>query len=120
MMKRCESPNHPTFAGYGARGIRVCERWHTFDNFLADMGVRPDGKTLDRIDGSKGYSPDNCRWATAREQLANRSNAKLQLYEMEQVVWLVRAGYHQAEVAAFFGVSRSRVYKLQRAAKEQA
>ena len=52
----------------------VCERWRLFDNFLADMGERPAGKTLDRIDGSKGYSPDNCRWATPTEQCRNRSN----------------------------------------------
>lgn len=57
---------------YGRKGITVCERWTSFVNFLADMGVRPEGKTLDRIDGYKGYEPGNCRWATAQEQRANQ------------------------------------------------
>lgn len=61
MRDRCENPRHKSYAEYGGRGIRVCERWLKFENFLADMGERPIGKTLDRIDNSRGYEPGNCR-----------------------------------------------------------
>jgi hypothetical protein len=72
MMGRCYNPKHPRYADYGGRGIRVCERWHDFTNFLADMGEPPPGLTLDRIDNNKGYEPGNCRWATVQEQNTNQ------------------------------------------------
>lgn len=72
MMQRCYNPKNIGYGIYGGRGIRVCQRWHLFENFLADMGLRPKGKTVDRLKSAKDYSPDNCRWATGREQRLNR------------------------------------------------
>ena len=73
MLSRCYRPNSNGFHNYGGRGITVCDRWReSFANFLADMGERPEGKTLDRINVDGNYEPGNCRWATATEQMANR------------------------------------------------
>lgn len=72
MKQRCQNPNRKDYAQYGAKGITVCQRWQQFANFLRDMGLKPPGLTIQRVDGSKGYSPDNCKWATWDEQYRNR------------------------------------------------
>ena len=77
MKWRCLNPKADNFSYYGGRGIRVCERWlNSFENFLADMGERPANRTLDRKDNSADYRPDNCHWATKKEQANNRRQCK--------------------------------------------
>lgn len=77
MKDRCLNKNNARFNRYGGRGITVCERWMDYRNFLADMGERPDGMSIDRIDNTKGYSPENCRWATTKQQSRNKSNNRI-------------------------------------------
>lgn len=108
MLDRCRNPNCRSFARYGARGIRVCDRWLDFANFLADMGKRPGpGYSLDRIDPNGHYEPDNCRWATQTEQARNKrrhavvelpSGERLSTWEYAERIGLSRkAAWEHAE-----------------------
>lgn len=72
MRRRCNDTTAVNYERYGARGIRVCSRWESFPNFLADMGEKPVGKTLDRKDNDGNYTPENCKWSTPSEQSLNR------------------------------------------------
>lgn len=76
MKQRCSNSNSNRFERYGGRGITYCERWEKFANFLEDMGLRPTGTTLDRIDNNRGYEPGNCRWATPKQQSENCERTK--------------------------------------------
>lgn len=103
MIQRCENKNDPAYVWYGARGISVCPSWRTsFETFIADMGPRPDGASLDRIDNNAAYAPSNCRWATNREQQRNRrSNV--------HVVWGGKP-YVLSDLCAELGVTSTHVY----------
>lgn len=85
MHARCSNQNHISYHLYGARGITVCEQWSSFESFLADMGEKPKGTSLDRIDPHKSYSPENCRWATNSQQANNTRNAKRITYNNQSL-----------------------------------
>ena len=87
MKSRCCNPKNPHFHNYGGRGITVCQKWlDSFENFLADMGERPRGKTLDRINNELGYHKDNCKWSTPKEQSLNtRDVIKIEGKTLEEI-----------------------------------
>jgi hypothetical protein len=96
MRRRCRPTKHLASVHYTGRGIQVCERWQTFKNFLTDMGPRPSPKhSIDRIDNDGNYEPKNCRWATATEQIRNRTNTRLVSFNGESLTikeWCERLG----------------------------
>jgi hypothetical protein len=96
MLERCLNPHDGGFPHYGGRGIAVCERWHTFAHFFADMGACPEGLTIERIDNDQGYFPGNCRWATRHEQANNtRRTRYLTLHGVRQTMtaWSQETGW---------------------------
>ena len=102
MMQRCYSPRCPTYQRYGARGIQVCERWHDFENYNADIGTPPPGMTLDRINNDGNYEPGNCRWATPLEQ--SRNSRRSHLIEVDGAKdsirgWARHFGVHQSKLS---------------------
>lgn len=119
MRRRCHNQNDAAYPAYGGRGIKVCERWLDFSNFLTDMGPRPPGTSIDRIDNNGNYEPGNCRWATPREQANNRrirrSNV-LEEHEPAQIRWLASLGIDRGELAAFYGIKRSFLNRVARGA----
>lgn len=94
MISRCGNPNNQDYADYGGRGISVCDRWLSFENFLTDMGEKPVGRySIDRRRNSEGYKPGNCRWATPVEQSNNRRSSRIVIWDgaSQTLAELVRA-----------------------------
>ena len=117
MLQRCNNPHRKDWRRYGGRGITVDERWHRFENFLADMGACPPGLWLDRIDSSGNYEPGNCRWATFEEQLHNQrstpgelhGSAKLTVPEVIVIRELARRGLTHRHLGWMFDVSHTTI-----------
>ncbi|WP_375194656.1 hypothetical protein [Sphingobium sp.] len=105
MHERCYNPAHRSFGRYGGAGITVCPQWHGsegFNRFVRDMGPRPKGTTIDRIRGDEGYSPSNCRWATAKEQQTNLSSNVMLTHDgktMTQKDWALHLGMSKNAVS---------------------
>ena len=110
MRNRCNNPNSEVYKYYGARGISVCARWDSFEAFESDMGPRPAGMTLDRIDTNGDYAPDNCRWSTLVEQAQNKRNSWRNPHVTQWICYMrTELGWTGKEIAAFFGRSPSAV-----------
>lgn len=105
MRLRCRYAGNPGFKHYGGRGITVCERWLKFENFLADMGPKPKGLTLERINNDRGYEPNNCRWATVAEQNRNTSRNNFIEANGERLCitdWAAKLGVTRATIIRWF------------------
>lgn len=103
MKQRCSDPKNNQYANYGGRGISVCDRWMSFENFIEDMGHRPEGTSIDRIDANGNYEPNNCRWSDAKSQARNRRNAnKITIDGVERtlVEWSELSGTKACTIAS--------------------
>jgi hypothetical protein len=118
MRARCNNPKNPNFLDYGDRGITICKRWDSFQKFLTDMGPRPPGKTLSRIDNDFGYEPSNCQWGTPGEQSRNTrttERTKLTEHRAKLIRERISAGVSLHKIANEFGVSQSTVFRIKHA-----
>lgn len=109
MLCRCYQPAQRSWKLYGGRGIVVCDRWRDFKNFLADMGEKPLGLTLDRLDNDGNYEPSNCRWATALEQVRNRRCNKLSVEKAATIRRLHAGGATTKQLAEMMGAHENTI-----------
>ena len=108
MLKRCYNANYQSYSYYGGRGIKVCRRWHSFENFLADMGERPLGTTLDRWPNGNGmYEAGNVRWASKKEQAQNRRSFKITVEVAQEILGRFEYGEARQSIAERLKLSKS-------------
>lgn len=117
MISRCRNPNSDNYRWYGARGIDVCGRWrNSFDAFLKDVGIPPDGHELDRIDTDGNYEPGNVRWVTHAENMRNRrpfdNERKLDADDVRTIDFQLSMGRTQKNIAADFNVTRQHISRI--------
>jgi len=116
MIKRCTNPANDNWKSYGGRGITVCKRWRGekgFEHFLADMGPRSKGTTLDRYPNKNGnYTPSNCRWATSKQQARHRRNTKLSPKKVRRIRQLAAAGVSQNKIRQKIGIDQTHVSQV--------
>lgn len=113
MKSRCYCKNAGNYYNYGAKGIKVCDEWKaSYEAFVRDMGLRPNGKTLDRIDALGDYNKNNCRWASPKEQAINRGTTKLQCNDLREICRLFKLGKKAKEIAKSYGVTFGYVYSI--------
>lgn len=112
MIERCTNPANASWKHYGARGVTVCERWLDLLAFVADMGLRPDGQTIDRMDNAKGYEPGNCRWAPKLEQQRNKGNVRLSPHLARFIRDGLDNGLSQREMAQLLEIDPSLVSRV--------
>lgn len=101
--KRCSAKSGKHYRNYSSRNIKICKRWHSFRNFLADMGPRPEGLTIERIDNDGDYEPGNCRWATTAEQNRNKRQSVFIEYQGERMLLM--------DLCAKLGLRRENIYQ---------
>lgn len=109
MWSRCTNPNFPGWRWYGGLGVLVCERWQNFVLFLADMGERPAGLTIERVDANGNYEPSNCVWATRRTQRRNQRRKKLDAAGVAEIKRRLRSGERPMDIARSVGVNSSMI-----------
>lgn len=119
MVQRCTNPSHRAYHDYGHRKITICERWRSFENFRRDMGERPTGLTLERRDNNGNYEPENCRWATRKEQQRNRRCVTLheyngRYYTLVELTNILHCGFRQLKKLIAAGVPLQKIQQTPR------
>ena len=113
MRQRCNNPKNKSWDIYGARGIAVCDRWENFEKFLSDMGERPAGMSLDRINNDGNYEPGNCRWTTNSVQAVNRGTTKLDARKVMEIRCFARdQRISHRMIADMYGVKRTSIRSI--------
>lgn len=118
MRERCNRPSHPSYGNYGGRGITISERWDSFAAFKSDMGPRPDGMSIERKDNDGPYSPENCKWATRREQQNNRRNNYKVVYDGTELTISSLARMADIKQATLYGRIVRKGWDVERAVTE--